>query len=308
MKLSIVSPVFKAQDIVDELVRRITEEASKITSEYEIVLVEDGGQDGSWAKIEENCIKDKKIKGIKLSRNFGQHYAITAGILKAKGENIILMDCDLQDDPVYFSDLLSEREKGFEIVFTKRIGRKHGFIKSFSSWTYNKLFNIFSEKKYDVNAGSLVLFSYRVGQAFLQLKDKDRLYLQILKWVGFSNTTIEVEHKPRYSGKSSYSFFKLLVMALQGWTSHSAKLLFFSTYLGFTLAIFSFLAGLSVIIRYLFFDFLPGWPSIIISILFSTGLILLSIGIVGIYIGKIFEQSKDRPLFFIEQEINTHGE
>jgi polyisoprenyl-phosphate glycosyltransferase len=128
----------------------------------------------------------------------------------------------------------------------------------------------------------------------------------MLKWLGFSNTTIEVEHKPRFAGSSSYNFFKLLKIGLQGWTSHSVKLLKFSTYFGFILAFLSFLAALSVLIRYIFFDFLPGWPSIIISILFSTGLILLSIGIAGIYIGKTFEQTKERPLFIIEEEININ--
>jgi glycosyltransferase involved in cell wall biosynthesis len=308
MKLSIVSPVYEAEAIVDELVARIIEAVSEVTDDFEIILVEDGGSDNSWIKIQENCKKNSKIKGIKLSRNFGQHYAITAGISKATGDNIILMDCDLQDDPRYIHSLVSEAEKGYEIVFTKRTERKHGMMKSFNSWLFNKFFRILSEKKYDVNAGSMVLFSKRVGTVFLQLKDKDRLYIQMLKWLGFNSKTISVEHKPRFAGRSSYNFFKLLSMAVQGWTSHSARLLRLSIYLGIGLSLCSFLAAMAVVIKYFLYDLQPGWPSIIITVLFSTGLILLSIGVTGIYIGKVFEQSKDRPLFIIEKEINTDAE
>lgn len=306
MKISVVSPVYRAELLIDVLVSRISEEVSKLTNDYEIILVEDGGPDNSWSKIEENCSKNTHVKGVKLSRNFGQHYAITAGISKATGDYIVLMDCDLQDDPVYIADLLAEANKGYEIVFTRRKERKHGFIKRMNSYIYNQLFEIFSEKKYNINAGSLVLFTNRVARQFLRLKDKDRLYIQMLKWVGFSNTTLEVEHKPRFAGESSYNFLALLRMGLQGWTSHSDKLLRISTYIGFILAAVSILAGLAIVIRYFFFSFQPGWPSLIIAILFSTGLILMSIGVAGIYIGKIFEQAKDRPLFIIEKELNLH--
>ena len=142
-KLSIVSPVYLAEKFVDELVRRVAEEAAKLTDYFEIILVEDGSPDKSWEKIAENCNRFEFVKGIKLSRNFGQHYAITAGISRAKGDYIILMDCDLQDDPKFIPVLVDEAKKGFDIVFSKRKERKHHFIKSFNSWIYNKLFSIF---------------------------------------------------------------------------------------------------------------------------------------------------------------------
>jgi dolichol-phosphate mannosyltransferase len=154
-----------------------------------------------------------------------------------------------------------------------------------------------------VNAGSLILFSKRIGLEFLEIKDKDRLYLQIFKWLGFRNTTIEVEHDPRYLGKSSYKFLDLLRLGLQGWTSHSDKLLRISVYIGFFMAFFSFLSSLIILVFTFVGSFQPGWPSLIVVIFFSTGLILLSIGIAGIYIGKTFDQVKDRPLFIIEEEL-----
>ncbi len=306
MKLSIISPVYKAASLVDQLVQRNMEEVSKITDDFEIILVEDGGNDNSWKKIQENCVKYKQIKGVKLSRNFGQHYAITAGISKATGDFIILMDCDLQDDPIYIHNLFEEINKGNDIVFTTRIERKHSILKKFNSWMYNRLFKIFSDGKYDIQVGSLVIFSKRVSKAFLSLSEKDRLYIQFLKWVGYKTSTIKVEHRERLSGDSSYNFIKLLSLGIQGWTSHSNKLLKLSTYVGFSLSIISFLLGLVVLIKYFLFQLQPGWPSLIIALLFSTGLILMSIGVAGIYIGKIFEQVKNRPLFIIEEEINLH--
>jgi dolichol-phosphate mannosyltransferase len=295
-----------AENIIDELVSRVIKEVSKITSDFEIILVDDCGPDKSWEAIQDQCKQFPFVRGIRLSRNFGQHYAVSAGVASAKGENIILMDCDLQDDPKDIVKLIHKKNEGYEIVFTKRLKRKHSLIKSFTSFLYNKLFAIFSERSYDVDAGSLVLFTSRVAKEFNKLEDRDRLYLQMLKWLGFRSTIIEVEHKERFSGKSNYNFKSLLKLGIQGWTSHSDKLLKFSIYLGFLLSIVSFLAAIIVIIRYLFYNLQPGWPSIIVTMLFSTGLILLSIGIVGIYIGKIFEQSKNRPIYIIDKEINFH--
>lgn len=304
MKVSIISPVYKAENIIDELVSRIVQEMEKLTLEYELILVEDGSPDNCWLKIEENCFKNPKVIGIKLSRNFGQHYAVTAGVQNASGDIIVIMDCDLQDDPVYIGYLYEQIKSGYDIVFTRRRERKHGFIKSFHSWFYNKLFEFFADRKFSVDAGSLVCFNRQVKDAFLTLKDGDRLYLQVLKWVGFNTTTIEVEHKNRFEGKSSYSFLKLVQLGIQGWTSHSDKLLKLTSYAGFVIAALSVMAGIGIVIGYFFYKLQTGWSSIIISIFFSTGLILMSIGIAGIYIGKIFEQVKGRPLYIVEKKVN----
>ena len=302
--ITVISPVFNAEKIVNELVKRIEVVLNKITDNYEIILVEDFSKDNSWLEIEKIATKNNKIKGIKFSRNFGQHFAVSAGIKQANGQNIIILDCDLQDNPKYIENLISKRKEGFEIVFTKRIKRKHNPIKSFNAFIYNKLFAFFSDKSYDINAGSMVLVSENVANQFRLLKDKDRLYLQLFKWVGFNSTYIDVIHDKRYEGKTNYNFLKLMKIALQGWTSHSVKLLLMSIYAGIALSLLSFLTGVYIIFQYFLGGFQPGWPSIIVTILFSTGLILMSIGIVGIYIGKIFEQTKDRPLYIIEKKIN----
>lgn len=302
--ISVVSPVYKAELILDELVVRLRKVLKELNMSYEIILVEDGSPDHSWEKVEEICEKFKEVKGIKLSRNFGQHYAVTAGLQHAKGDVVIIMDCDLQDDPNSIGMLLNAFQKGNEVVFTKRLKRRHSFLKSLNSAIYNLLFGFFSDRNYDVNAGSMVLMSSRVREIFLQLEDKDRLYLQMLKWIGFKSTYVEVAHHERFSGTSSYSFGKLLKMALQGWTSHSDKLLKLSVYGGFLLSLVTFVLALFIVFQYFLSGFQPGWPSLFVAIMFSTGLILMSIGIAGIYIGKIFEQTKNRPLYIIDRKIN----
>jgi len=306
--LSIISPVYKAENLVDRLVQEILEGVSAITDNFEIILVEDGSPDLSWKRIVHNCEKESRVKGIKLSRNFGQHYAVTAGIEVAKGEVIVLMDCDLQDNPMHINLLLQKYKEGYDIVFTRRAKRKHPFDKAITAKIYNSLFAIFSDKNYDVNVGSLVMFSRQVRGEFLKIKDKDRLYIQMLKWVGFKHVYLTVEHRERAEGQSSYTFGKLLKMALQGWTSYSDKLLKLSAYIGFFFSSVAFLAALMIVFMYFYHGFQSGWASIFVLILFSSGLILMSIGVAGVYIGKTFEQSKDRPLYIIDQRVNIEDE
>ena len=303
-KISIVSPVYMAESILDELVDRISNEIGNLKLAFEIILVEDASPDNSWRKIEKICLKYDFVKGIKLSRNFGQHYAITAGVEASNGDVVVLMDCDLQDNPSDIKQLLDQYYSGFDIVFTSRIERKHNFFKKALSLVYQKSFRIFSDKNFDINMGSLVLFSSQVRGAFLKVSDQDRLYIQILKWVGFSSTIVRVEHDERHSGKSSYTFVKMMRMAIEGWTSHSEKLLRLSIYMGFTLSVGAIVGILVILISYFTNGFQSGWASIFVLILFSTGVIQFSIGILGIYIGKIFKQVKNRPLYIIEKSMN----
>lgn len=303
-KLSVVSPVYQASGNIEELTNRLVWELTQLTTSFEIILVDDGSYDSSWQEITDSSKKHHQVKGIKLSRNFGQHYAVTAGLEFTEGERIIIMDCDLQDDPSIIGKLCEVAEKGNDIVFTKRIRRKHSLAKSIGAGLYNLLFNILSDPHYEANTGSMVLITDRVRRHYLQLEDHDRLYVQLLKWIGFKQSYIAIEHNSRFSGASSYNFLKLLNLATQGWTSHSTKLLKLSIYLGFGLSIATSLISLYIVFQYFNHGFQPGWPSLFIAILFSTGLILMSIGITGIYIGKIFEQAKRRPLYIIDSKVN----
>lgn len=305
--ISIVSPVYKAEKIVDELVRRIEEEVSKITPDYEILLVEDGSPDGSWTKIAEHCQKNKKVKGIKLSRNFGQHFAITAGVEKAKGDYVVVMDCDLQDDPVYFHQLYEQASAGYDIVYTNKKERQHSFLKNVTARGFNAVFNYLvdnKEWKAHSSVGSYSMLTRKAVNAFCSFNDYQRHYLIVLRWLGFNHTYVEIEHKKRFEGKSSYNLSKLLIHSINGITSQSDKLLRINVTVGLALSFLSLLSILYIVISYMFRSYLSGWASLIVVILFSTGVLLTSIGITGIYIGKTFEQTKGRPKYLIDKFLN----
>ncbi len=307
MRLSIVSPIFNADGIVAEFVRQVKSSILTVTEDFEIILVEDGSEDRSWGKIEEECKSDSRIKGVKLSRNFGQHYAITAGIHLVTGDFAIVMDCDLQDDPKYIPVLLATAQEGYDIVYTIKDTRKHSVLKNITAYLFNSMFNWLIDNKTwksSSQVGSYSLLSRKVINAFKIVNDYRRHYLMVLRWLGFQSTFVPIVHRERYSGRSSYGFFKLLNHAIDGIVSQSDKLLRLTVVLGFSLSILSFLAGLYIFISSLIRPFLSGWASLSILILFVGGLIITSLGISAIYIGKIFEQTKGRPLFIIDKKIN----
>jgi polyisoprenyl-phosphate glycosyltransferase len=305
--LSIISPVYGAEKIVDELVREIVESIKSITTEYEIILVDDCGPDKSWDIIKQNCSLNERIKGIKLSRNFGQHFAITAGIEKAKGDYIVVIDCDLQDDPKYISEMYNRIKEGYDIVFTLKEERKHSYFKNSTATLFNFVFNYLSENKNlhsHKNVGAYSMISRKVADAFNAYNDYHRHYLMVLRWMGFKSCFIPIEHKDRFSGASSYTFSKLLKHAMDGITSQSDKLLRIFVNIGLIISSLSFLSILLIAILYFVQGFKSGWASLIVVLLFSTGIILTGIGVLGIYLGKTFEQTKNRPKYLIDEMIN----
>lgn len=308
--ISVVSPVYRAEKIIPELVRRITEEVSKITDRFEIVLVEDCGPDNSWAKIEEEARRDSRVKGVKLSRNFGQHYAITAGLSYSQGDYTVVIDCDLQDNPKYIADLYKAALEGNDIVYTVKQSRKHSFFKNITAMAFNAVFNYLTENDgaaSSKNIGAFSMLSRKVVNAFLSIQDTHRHYLMVLRMLGFQKAYIDIEHEHRFEGRSSYSFGKLVKHAMNGITSQSDKLLRLSIGLGFTMFLLSFLWAVVIIAKYFTTGLLSGYTSTIVVALLGTGLILMSIGVMGIYVGKIFEQTKGRPLFIVDKSVNVQN-
>ena len=305
---SIISPVYEAENIIIELVRRIEYEIQKITNDYEIILVDDGSTDNSWQVIELLCEKNSKIKGVKLTRNFGQAYAISAGLETSKKNIAIVLDCDLQEDPKYFHQLLKEYNKGFHVVLSNPKKRRHGFLKNLTSKLYYSILNILNDNTNSQISqnGTLSLISRDVINSFLKVNDYHRHYLAIIKWLGFSSTSIIIEQDKRYIGESTYSTKKLIKLAIIGLTSQTDRLLKISIYIGCLFSLFGFFSIVYIVIQYFINGYQTGWPSIVILIIFSTGLILISLGIIGLYIAKIFEQTKKRPLYIIEKHLNKY--
>lgn len=307
IELSIISPVYRAEKIVGELIRRIDAEISSMGIAYEIILVEDGSPDNSWHEIERQCAAHIHVRGIKLSRNFGQHFAITAGLRECRGNYAVIMDCDLQDNPVYIPRMYALAKEGAEIVYTSKSERKHSFFKNITAEIFFRIFNYLSDNpsaKANNRVGSFSLLSRKAINAFNSIQDTHRHYLMVLRLLGFSTATLPIEHDVRFEGKSSYTFGKLIKHAIDGITSQSDKLLRISIGLGFTCFLISILWVVTLFILYFVKGLVPGYTSLMAVILLSTGLILMSIGVAGIYIGKIFEQVKNRPLYIIEKRIN----
>lgn len=307
MKISVISPVYKAEGIVEELVNKIVHEFKNLDYEYEIILVEDGSPDNSWNEIEHVCQIHSSIKGVRLSRNFGQHAAITCGIELAMGDFLIVMDCDLQDDPKHIPELINEAEKGFDIVYTIKRFRNHNKSKNLSAYLFNKVFNWLvsdqSHMNYDSSIGSYSLITRKVANEFIRVGDYRRHYLMVLRFLGFSKSEIHINHLTRFKGESSYNLTKLLRHALDGIVSQSNRLLRLTVSLGAVISIISVLLGLAVIAQAVFHESAPGWASTIVVVLFIGGLTIFSIGISALYIGSIAEQVKNRQKYIIDKVV-----
>lgn len=306
-KISIVTPVYRNEKSIEEFVNCVKKYVVSISDNFEIILINDGSPDNSWQIISNLAKSDNKIKGINLSRNFGQHPAIYCGLEHSSGDVVIVMDCDLQEDPSYIPILFEKYKEGFDIIYTYKKNRAHALWKNIATIVFTKIYNYLIDNKNLVNnqnVGSFSLISRKVVENFLKFKDCQFHYLIILRWLGFKYTYIEITHLKRKHGKSSYNFNRLFEHALVAIVFQSDKLLRLNIYLGFFIALFSFIIGLIIIISYFLHGFAPGWASITVLILFSLGIILFSIGILGLYIGKMFEQTKQRPVFIINEKIN----
>jgi glycosyltransferase involved in cell wall biosynthesis len=300
--ISIVSPVYKAEKIIPLLVERIENAVSKITSDYEIILVEDGGPDDSWSVIESIAKNNTKIKGIKLSRNFGQHPAIMAGLSQAEGEWIVVMDCDLQDQPEEIEKLYNEALKGFDVVFAKRNNRQDGFFKKKSSKLFSIIFNYLAETKFDNEIANFGIYNRKVIDSVLRIGDYIKSFPLFVYFAGFKSTAIIVEHAARESGKTTYSFSKLISLAFNSIISYSNKPLKIFVKFGMLISLLSILGGIVNLVLYFEGKIkVSGYSSIIISIWFLSGILITVVGVVGIYVGKVFEQTKNRPPFIIDK-------
>lgn len=306
-KISVVIPVYNCDKCLEELVSSIIKSITQVTDDYEIIFVNDDSPDNSWEVISKLCQSESNIKGINLSRNFGQHPAIFCGLSYASGDVVVVMDCDLQEDPSYIPELYKKYKEGYDIVFTYRDKRKYPLWKNIGVYFYTLLYNYLVNNKRlinDENVGAFSLISRKVVDSFLQFKDAQFHYIIILRWLGFKSTYVKIKHIPRKHGKSSYNFKKLIDLSLIAIIFQSDKLLKANIYVGFTISFLSFISGLIIVVNYFLHGYAPGWASITLLVLFTLGVLLISIGILGLYIGKMFEQTKQRPVFIVERKIN----
>jgi dolichol-phosphate mannosyltransferase len=304
--ISIVSPVYEAGLIVPHLVSEATSALESITDSFEIILVDDRSKDDSWNSIKQECKKSRHVKGLRLSKNFGQHSAITAGLSLASGDWIVVMDCDLQDRPDQIPNLYHKALEGYDIVFARRRNRKDSKIKRFYSRTFYSIFSYLTETAQDATIGNFGIYQKKVIDAVLNMDDNIRYFPAMVRWVGFKSTQIDVKHSARMQGKSTYNFRKLLLLAVNNIISFSDKPLRLVAQGGLILSAISLSIGLLYLAGYLLgMITIAGYASIIISIWFTAGINIFVLGLVGIYVGKAFEKIKGRPAYIIDEEASN---
>ena len=303
-KISVVSPVYGCCDSLNDLYVRLKDALSTISEDFEIIFVNDASPDNAWNTIKELVAQDDRVKGINLSRNFGQHKAIAAGLAHAQGDWVVVMDCDLQDRPEEIIKLYNKAQEGYDAVFGQRIGRQHSRRKRWASRAFIAVYDYLSDSKTDPTIGNFSIISRKVVDGLKELKEQHHPYTFFVIWLGFKRTYIEVDHAKRETGTSSYNFKRLIELAMDNIVSQSNKLLKMSIRFGFGLAFFSALYAFYLVIKYFMTDEVaPGWTSVMVSMYFIGGLLFANLGLIGLYIGKIFDETKNRPLYVIDEII-----
>lgn len=300
--LSFVSPVYLGENSIIQLVIEIEKVANKLKLPYEIILVDDRSPDQSWSVIQEIARNNPNLKGIRLSRNFGQHPAIMAGLSQAEGDWIVVLDCDLQDQPKEVEKLYKVAMEGYDIVLAKRSNRKDTIFKKITSKLFSKTYSYLTDVQFDNSIANFGIYNRKVIEEVIRMNDYLKSFPLFVNWLGFRSIGIDVEHEQRRSGTSSYSIKKLLKLAFDTIISFSNKPLKIVVKFGLFISLISFIFGSYTIYKYFNHDInVLGYSSLIVSIWFLSGVIITIIGVVGIYIGKIFDQSKNRPAYIIDK-------
>ncbi len=302
--ISVVVPVYRGAPFLRELHRRLVATIEPLVARFEIVLVEDGGPDESWSIIEDLARQDARVRGIALSRNFGQHHAITAGLQHARGQWIVVMDGDLQDPPEEIAKLWAKAQEGHDCVLARRVRRGDASGKRLSSWLFYQVFNYLADLdyRYDGTVANFSLISRRVADAINGMGEAVRFYGGFLTWAGFDKTYVDVNHVRSPGGESGYTFFKLMKLAINLILAHSNKPLRLCVYAGLLLSTLAFAGGVVHVARVVLHGSpVMGWTSLIVSVWFSTGAIILALGMLGLYIDRIFTEVKHRPLYIVRK-------
>ena len=304
-RISVVSPVYGCAGCLRELVARLQTTLTAIGETWEIVLVDDASPDAAWPVARELGAADPRIKAIALSRNFGQHHAISAGLDFASGDWVVVLDCDLQDRPEEIARLWAKAREGHDVVFAEREARQDGWLKRTLSRSFIALLNWLSGTTYDYRTANFGIYARAVVEAVRSMGDPSPFFPIMVRWAGFRATSIPVQHDARGDGESSYTLRKLARLALETVLSHSDKPLRLVAALGLMVSVIALaITGFSVL-RYLHGDVtVAGYTSVIASMWLLAGVMLFCMGIIGLYVGRVFESVKRRPLYVVRERVN----
>jgi glycosyltransferase involved in cell wall biosynthesis len=301
MLVSIVLPCFNEEENIEEMYSRLISVLQVVGGKYELLFVDDGSSDNSLVKLRNLCTADSNVRVLEFSRNFGHQAAISAGIDHARGDIVIMMDADLQHPPELIPALLEKWKQGYEIVYTVR--RESQSISSFKRITaklFYKLINLLSGTNVPENSADFRLLDKRVINELRSLGERTKFFRGLVSWVGFKQCAVQYESAQRYAGQRKYSVWKMMTLACEGIMSFSSYPLHIATVFGIVVSVFSFTyAAYAVYTRLFTQEALPGWTSILVSLLFLGGIQLISLGIIGGYLGRVYEELKGRPPYII---------
>ena len=307
-RLSVVVPVYMGSEFLQELYERVKESATQAFQDFELILVNDASPDNAWSEILALCKEDSRVKGINLSRNFGQHYAITAGIANVIGEWVVVMDCDLQDVPEEIPRLYNKACEGFSVVCAQRIEREDSWFKRTQSYVFHVVFDYLTDRKSDPTVANFGIYHRKVIEAVLEFGDCIKCFPFIVTYVGFRTAYLPVAHSARKSGKSSYTLRKSLRFAMELILAYSNKPLRLFTMMGFIIVAAS--AMISAYYLVLYFTgrvTVSGFTSMILSIWAVGGMLMMQLGVIGVYLGRVFNQTKNRPSYVVDEVVNITG-
>lgn len=306
--ISIVVPVFNEEDNIRPLYEALLLVLGSPDIPFEIIYSDDGSKDGTFSKIKELNQEDERVRGISLSRNFGHQTALYAGLKASRGQIVITMDGDLQHPPSLIPVLLDMHEGGCDIVNTRRIDTKEtGFFKKLTSRWYYSLINALSDVHIEPASADFRSMTRATVDAMLEMPERQRFTRGLVSWMGFNQAIVDYEVEKRLSGESKYTFFKMLRFGLDGIVSFSVKPLRIAFYIGFWISLASVMYGIYAIVIYFMGKAIPGWTSLLVSVLFIGGATLLSLGVIGEYVARIYNEVRKRPMYFLKDSTETQS-
>jgi glycosyltransferase involved in cell wall biosynthesis len=301
--LSVVAPVYNEEALIDDFYARVC--SALDATEFELVLVDDGSSDGTTAAIERLSATDPRVRAIFLSRNFGHQTALTAGLDHARGDAVVMLDADLQDPPELIPEMLDKWRAGCDVVYAVREQRdgESRFKLATARWFYS-LFDRLAQVELQHNSGDFRLLDRRPLDALLSMRERNRFLRGMTVWVGYTQAAVPYHRDARYAGETKYTFTKMLRFSLDAISSFSDRPLQLATLLGFLISTLAFIAIPVVVVLKITGSYLPGFSAITITVLLLGGIQLITIGIIGEYVGRIYDEVKGRPLYLVRARRN----
>ncbi|AKS38215.1 glycosyltransferase [Anoxybacillus gonensis] len=303
VKYSVVIPVYNEALVIRETYKRLKRVMEQTDGAYELLFVNDGSKDDTLDMLKELAVRDDTVKYLDFSRNFGHQIAITAGMDYASGEAIVIIDADLQDPPELILEMIEKWKEGYDVVYAKRTKRKgETFFKRATAYAFYRLLRAATEIDIPLDTGDFRLIDRKVRDELVGMRERSRFVRGLVSWVGFKQTAIEYERDERFAGETKYPLKKMIRFSLDGITSFSYKPLKLASLLGFLLSFVSVVWMIAVLYLKLFtHSTVTGWSSLVMTVLFFNGVVLIMLGVIGEYIGRIYDEVKHRPLYILKE-------